>query len=286
LPFAAAGFYNAGQGGGVAGSSEPGSPSRQSERPPAVFEAVSRLIRRATFIRPAFPANLQGENSMGKMVQLTASDGHKFGAYRADPSGKPRGAIVVIQEIFGANHHIKAVADGYAKDGYVAIAPALFDRVSPNMELGYGPEDQEKGRNTRQQLKWDQVLADVQASHDAVADAGKVGVVGYCFGGSVAWLAATRLNGFSASVSYYGGNVADFANEKPKCPVICHIGAEDKSINAEKVAIIKQAQPNMPVYVYEKSGHGFNCDERGSYNEAAAKTARERSLEFLRKHIG
>ena len=223
---------------------------------------------------------------MGKMVQLTASDGHKFGAYRADPSGKPRGAIVVIQEIFGANHHIKAVADGYAKDGYVAIAPALFDRVTPNLELGYGPEDQEKGKNTRQGLKWEGVLADTQASRDAVADAGKVGIVGYCFGGSVAWLAATRLSGFSASVAYYGGNVADFAEEKPKVPVMFHFGAEDKGITPDKVAKVKAAQPNAPLYVYEKAGHGFNCDERGSYNEPATKLARERSLEFFRKHVG
>ena len=223
---------------------------------------------------------------MGKMVQLTASDGHKLGAYRADPSGKPRGAIVVIQEIFGANHHIKAVADLYAKEGYVAIAPALFDRVSPNMELGYGPEDQEKGRNTRQQLKWDQVLADTQAARDAVADVGKVGIVGFCFGGSVAWLAATRLNGFAASVAYYGGNVADFATETPKVPVMFHFGAEDKGITPDKVEIVKKAQPNAPLYVYEKAGHGFNCDERGSYNEAATKTARERTLEFFRKHVG
>ncbi len=208
---------------------------------------------------------------MGKMVQLTAKDGHKFGAYRADPSGKPRGAIVVIQEIFGANHHIKAVADGYAKDGYVAIAPALFDRVSPNMELGYGPEDQEKGRNTRQALKWDAVLADTQAARDAVADAGKVGIVGYCFGGSVA---------------YYGGNVADFASEKPKVPVMFHFGAEDKGITPDKVETVKKAQPAAPLYVYEKAGHGFNCDERGSYNEPAAKTARERTLAFFGKHVG
>lgn len=223
---------------------------------------------------------------MGTMVQLTAKDGHKFGAYRADPSGKPRGAIVVIQEIFGANHHIKAVADGYAKDGYVAIAPALFDRVSPNMELGYGPEDQEKGKNARAQLKWDGVLADTQAARDAVAGAGKVGIVGFCFGGSVAWLAATRLDGFAASVAYYGGNVADFAEEKPKCPVMFHFGAEDKGITMDKVEKVKKGQPNAPLYIYEKSGHGFNCDERGSYNEAAAKQARARSLEFFQKHVG
>jgi carboxymethylenebutenolidase len=223
---------------------------------------------------------------MGKMVQLTASDGHKLGAYRADPSGKPRGAIVVIQEIFGVNHHVKAVADGYAKDGYVAIAPALFDRVSPGIEIGYTPEDQEKGRNTRQKLTWEPVLADVQAARDAVADVGKVGIVGYCFGGTVAWLAATRLNGFAASVAYYGGNVADFAGEKPKVPVMFHFGAEDKAITPDKVQKVKEGQPDAPLFVYEKAGHGFNCDERGSYNEPAAKQARERTLEFFRKHIG
>jgi carboxymethylenebutenolidase len=220
------------------------------------------------------------------MVQLTAKDGHKLGAYRADPSGKPRGAIVVIQEIFGVNHHVKAVADGYANDGYVAIAPALFDRVSPGIEIGYTPEDQEKGRNTRQKLTWEPVLADVQAARDAVADVGKVGIVGYCFGGTVAWLAATRLDGFAASVAYYGGNVADFAGEKPKVPVMFHFGAEDKSITPDKVQKVKDGQPNAPLFVYEKAGHGFNCDERGSYNEPAAKQARERTLEFFRKHIG
>ena len=119
-----------------------------------------------------------------------------------------------------------------------------------------------------------------------MADAGKVGIVGYCFGGSVAWLAATRLNGFAASVAYYGGNVADFATETPKVPVMFHFGAEDKGITPDKVETVKKAQPNAPLYVYEKAGHGFNCDERGSYNEPAAKTARERTLEFFRKHVG
>lgn len=222
---------------------------------------------------------------MGKMVELTASDGHKLGAYRAEPAGQPRGAVVIIQEIFGVNGHIRKVADGYAADGYVAIAPALFDRVAKDIQLGYGPEDQEKGKTTRAQLKWDQVLADVQAAHDAVKDVGKVGIVGFCFGGSVAWLGATRLT-FAAAVAYYGGNVADFAEEKPKCPTICHNGTADKGIPMDKVEKIKAARPEIPVYLYEGAGHGFNCDERGSWHAPSAKLARERTIAFLRQHLG
>jgi carboxymethylenebutenolidase len=223
---------------------------------------------------------------MGQMVKLKSKDGFELGAYRADPAGKPKGGVVIIQEIFGVNKHIKEVCDGYAKDGYIAIAPALFDRVERDLELGYTPEDQEKGKGTRGQLDWDNSLNDAQAAAEAIrGDAGKVGIIGYCFGGSVAWIAATRGN-FDASVSYYGGNAADFANEAPKCPIICHIGKEDKGIGPEKVEKIKAGQPQVPVYLYDGAGHGFNCDHRGSFNEAAAKTARERTLAFLAENIG
>jgi carboxymethylenebutenolidase len=223
---------------------------------------------------------------MGQMVKLKSNDGFEFGAYRADPAGKPKGGVVIIQEIFGVNKHIKEVCDGYAKDGYIAIAPALFDRVERDLELGYSPEDQEKGKTTRAKLNWENSLADSQAAAQSIRDAaGKVAIIGYCFGGSVAWLGATRCN-YDASVSYYGGNAADFANEKPKCPIICHIGTEDKGIGPDKVEKIKQGQPQVPVYLYEGAGHGFNCDHRGSYNEAAAKTARSRTLDFLKQHIG
>lgn len=223
---------------------------------------------------------------MGQMVKLKSKDGFELGAYRADPSGKPKGGVVIIQEIFGVNKHIKEVCDGYAKDGYIAIAPALFDRVERDLELGYVPEDQEKGKATRGKLDWDNSLNDAQAAAEAIrGDAGKVGIIGYCFGGSVAWIAATRGN-FDASVSYYGGNAADFADEKPKCPIICHIGKEDKGIGPEKVEKIKAGQPQVPVYLYDGAGHGFNCDHRGSFNEAAATTARERTLAFLAENIG
>ncbi|MBT3791460.1 MAG: dienelactone hydrolase family protein [Rhodospirillales bacterium] len=223
---------------------------------------------------------------MGQMVKLTSSDGFELGAYRADPAGAPKGGVVIIQEIFGVNKHIKEVCDGYAADGYIAIAPALFDRVEKDLELGYVPEDQEKGKATRGQLNWDDSLADSQAAAEAIrGDAGKVGIIGYCFGGSVAWIAATRGN-FDCAVSYYGGNAAEFAEEVPKCPVICHIGTEDKGVNAEKVATIKAARPEVPVHMYEGAGHGFNCDHRGSFDEAASKTARERSLALLAENIG
>jgi carboxymethylenebutenolidase len=222
---------------------------------------------------------------MGKMVSLTAKDGFKLEGYVAEPAGKPKGGLVIIQEIFGVNNHMRKVTDGFAKDGYLAIAPALFDRVGKDIQLGYAGADMDKAKESRAKLKWDEVLADTAAAQDYVKGAGKVGIVGYCFGGSVAWLGATRMN-FACSVSYYGGNVADFANEKPKCPVICHIGSEDAGINADKVAIIKKAQPDVPVYIYQGAGHGFNCDERGSWNAEAAKLARERTIDFLKKHIG
>ena len=222
---------------------------------------------------------------MGKTIRLTASDGHQLDAYQADPEGPPRGAIVIIQEIFGVNGHIRSVCDGYAADGYVAIAPALFDRVERGIELGYDEPDRGRGRDTRGKLSWDGALADVQAAADAVRTAGKVAVVGYCYGGSVAWLAATRLD-FAAVVSYYGGNVAEFADEQAKCPVIMHIGDQDKAIDAGKIETIKNAQPDIPLYIYEGAGHGFNCEQRGSYDEEATKVARGRTLEFLAEHIG
>ncbi len=222
---------------------------------------------------------------MGNIIQLTASDGHTFDAYQADPEGTPKGAIVLIQEIFGINSHIRDVCDGYAADGYVTIAPALFDRVESGVELGYDEEGRNAGIGIRKQLQWDDVLKDVEASGAAVKSAGKTGVVGYCFGGSVAWLAATRLN-FDCAVSYYGGNVSDFAEEQNKCPVIFHIGDQDNAIPEEKIEIIRKAKPDLPLYVYEGAGHGFNCDTRGSWNEAAAVLARSRYIEFLSQNIG
>ena len=222
---------------------------------------------------------------MGKMIELTASDGHKLAAYRADPAGKPRGAIVVIQEIFGVNSHIKAVADGYAGDGYVAIAPALFDRVQRNVDLGYSPEDIAKGREIRGLVSNDMAMKDTEAAVKAAADAGKVGIVGYCWGGLVTWLAAAKVNGLACAVPYYGGGILDNAELQPKVPLMGHFGDKDQHIPVDGVRKLAAKHPKHQIFIYE-ADHGFNCDQRGSYNAQAAKQARARSLEFFRKHVG
>ena len=224
---------------------------------------------------------------MGDTLTLTAEDGHKFAAYRAQPAGAPRGGLVVVQEIFGVNQHIRKVADGFAADGYVAIAPALFDRVERGYETGYAAPDIERGRATRGKLGTDQAMMDVKATVKELAKSGKkVGVVGYCFGGAIAWLAATRTDGVAAAVGYYGGGVADAADEKPKAAVMLHFGETDASIPKEAYEKVMRLHPNVPAYVYAGAGHGFVCDERGSYQAAAATLARERTIEFFRKHIG
>jgi len=223
---------------------------------------------------------------MGQTITLNAEDGHKLSAYRAVPTGKPRGALCVVQEIFGVNSHIKRVTDGFAADGYVALAPALFDRVEPGYSTGYTQDDVERGRNVRQKLGWDTLMMDVRAAVEELKKTGaKLGVVGYCMGGSVAWLAATRVPGVSATVGYYGGAIAEFANETPRCPVLLHFGETDASIPADHWDKIRAAQPTVPMHIYP-AGHGFNCDERGSYHEPSARLARERTLEFLKWHVG
>ena len=222
---------------------------------------------------------------MGKSITLKASDGHSFSAYRADPSGKPRGGIVVIQEIFGVNSHIKAVADGYAADGYLVIAPAMFDRVQRGYDTGYTQPEIEAGVAIMQKLDWKQTMLDVDAAVAAAKEAGKVGIVGYCWGGTVCWVAAARTAGLACSVPYYGGGMPGFIGEKPKCPTTCHFGDQDQSPTLEQSKAIAAAHPEITAYFYP-AGHGFNCDQRASYNAAAAKLARERTLEFFRKHIG
>ena len=223
---------------------------------------------------------------MGEMLTLTAEDGHRLSAYRATPAGTPRGALVVIQEIFGVNSHIKKVTDGFAADGYVAIAPALFDRVERDFETGYAPADIERGRMVRGKLQIEDAIRDVTAAVNEARKTGlKVGVVGYCFGGTVAWLAATRIPGVAAASSFYGGGVADAAGEQPKCPVIFHFGETDASIPQEHWDRIKVQHPRIPMHIYP-AGHGFSCDERGSYHEPSARQARQRTIDFFRQHVG
>ena len=223
---------------------------------------------------------------MGETINLTAEDGFKLSAYKASPKGTPRGALVVVQEIFGVNHHIRNVTDGFAADGYVALAPAIFDRVERGFETGYQPADIERGRAVRGKLGIDDAVKDVRAAVKELQKTGlKIGVVGYCFGGTMAWLAATRIDGISAAVAYYGGGIADTAEEKPKTPVIFHWGETDASIPKEHWDKVRKNHPNLTQYVYP-AGHGFQCDERGSYHEPSARQARERTLQFFKQHVG
>jgi carboxymethylenebutenolidase len=223
---------------------------------------------------------------MGSMIELTTSDGHTLGAYKAEPSGTPKGGVVVIQEIFGVNQHIKNVADQYAAAGYLAIAPALFDRVEKGLELGYGQEDFGKGRDTRGALDNNGIQADVQASINEASSAGKVGVVGYCFGGFVTWLAATSCDGVSAASCYYGGGIHAMKDATPKCPVQFHFGDKDGGIPLSQVSDIKEAQPDVPCFVYDDAGHGFCCDDRESFNAGACQRARERTLALFGENVG
>ncbi|MBI4246375.1 MAG: dienelactone hydrolase family protein [Candidatus Rokubacteria bacterium] len=224
---------------------------------------------------------------MGEMITLKAEDGHQLSAYRANPAGKPKGGLVIIQEIFGVNVHIKSVCDGFAADGYAAVAPAVFDRVERGVSMGYTQDDITRGRAIREKLGWDPMVMDVRAAVKALQhDKLKVGVVGYCMGGSLTWLAATRIAGLAAAVSYYGGAVADFSGEQPRCPVLFHFGETDQSIPQEHWDRIRAAHPTLPMHIYTVAGHGFNCDMRASYHEASARLARQRTLDFLKRHLG
>ena len=227
---------------------------------------------------------------MGQFTDLKAADGQAIPAYVAQPKGQAKGGIVVIQEIFGVNSHIRAVADGYAADGYLAVAPAIFHRVKPNVELGYEEDDMAAGmalKTATEALPTPGVMQDIQAAIKHAAQAGKVGIVGFCYGGLLVWRSACTLDGLSAAVPYYGGGVTtpDEVARKPKCPVLAHFGDQDHWITLDSVEAFKKAHPEVEVHVYH-ANHGFNCDQRGSYNAEAAKLARERTLAFFAKHLG
>ena len=222
---------------------------------------------------------------MGTTLELTAADGHRFAAYRADPPGKPRGGIVVVQEIFGVNSHIRGVADGFAADGYLAIAPALFDRVERGLDIGYSQPEIERGRALMQKMSMDDALKDVTAALKAIASAGKIGIVGYCWGGTVAWVSAAKLDGLACSAPYYGGGILANKDLKPRCPVMLHFGETDQAIPIGDVRAWLATRPELAAHIYG-AGHGFNCDQRGSYHADSAKLARERTLAFFRKQLG
>lgn len=229
---------------------------------------------------------------MSGFIDLVAPDGARVPAYVARPQGQPRGGVVVLQEIFGVNAHIRAVADGYAADGYVAVAPALFHRVQPGVELGYTPDDMQTGfgfKTAVEALPAPGVLPDIQAAIDLAAreGGGKVGIVGYCWGGLMTWRSACTLNGLSAAVPYYGGGVTTEAEiaRQPGCPVLAHFAERDHWIPLEGVQAFAAAHPDVAVHTYA-ADHGFNCDHRGAYDADAARVARERTLAFFRQHVG
>ena len=222
---------------------------------------------------------------MGKHFSLTAADRFQLGAYRADPTGKAVAGIVVIQEIFGVNHHIRAVCDRLAGEGYAAVAPALFDRTEKNFECGYTPDEIANARKFVANPDWGAMMRDTQAAIDELKGAGPVAIIGFCMGGTVAFMAANKLDGLSAAIGYYGGNIAKNADLKPKVPTLLHFGDQDQSIPMSDVEIVKQTRPDCEIHIYH-AGHGFSCDERGSYNEAAHKAAWERTLGWLTKYVG
>jgi carboxymethylenebutenolidase len=222
---------------------------------------------------------------VGHPIKLTASDGFQLGGYRADPATAPKAALVVIQEIFGVNHHIRNVCDRFASAGYVAVAPAIFDRIERDFQSGYSPDEVAVARKFVANPDWTAMLRDVQAAIDSVKSVGPVGIVGFCLGGSVAYAAATKLTGLSAAIGYYGGAIVRFADDNPGVPTMLHFGEKDAGIPVSDVETIRAKQPDLEVHVYPGAQHGFSCDERASYDKASADIAWQRTLAFFAKHL-
>jgi carboxymethylenebutenolidase len=222
---------------------------------------------------------------MGENVTLTASDGFRLGGYRADPVTPTQASIVVIQEIFGVNAHIRNVCDRLAGEGYCAIAPAIFDRITPDFQSGYSPEEVAVARRFVAAPDWPAMLRDTQAAIDAVRGSGPVGIIGFCLGGSVAYAAATKLPGLRAAVGYYGGAIVRFADDRPLVPTQLHFGEKDSGIPLADVETIRAKRPEVEVFVYPGAQHGFGCDARMSYDKPSADLAWQRSLAFFAAHL-
>jgi carboxymethylenebutenolidase len=218
------------------------------------------------------------------MTQISAADGHSLSCYRADPEGAPLGAVVVVQEMFGINPHIRKIADGFAAKGFVAIAPALFDRVKPGVELGYDAQGAAEGAELVRQLDLEGCLADLQAAAQAVKDAGKVAIVGYSWGGYLAFLSANEIPGLACAVSYYGDGVADPPVAKRRIPTLIHFAENDPNLPFEEVQQFRASRPEVSAFTYA-AGPGFNCDERPSFDEAAACAAGERTLFWISQFV-
>ncbi len=227
------------------------------------------------------------ELDMGEHVVLTAADGHKLDAYVSRPESKAKAGLVVVQEIFGVNAHIRSVADGFANDGFLVVAPALFDRIQPGIELGYEPSGVQKAMSLAPKTDIEKSLLDVGAAMGYAAENShkRVGVVGYCFGGTLAWLAATRLRP-AAAIGYYGGRIGNYVSESPEAPIMLHFGREDAHIPGSEIEKVHAAHPEVQIFVYENAGHAFNREASPGYNAEAAREARRRTIDFLNKHLG
>jgi carboxymethylenebutenolidase len=218
------------------------------------------------------------------MTQLTAADGHRFHFYRADPPGAPKGAVVVLQEALGVNAYVRKVTDGFAQAGYIALAPALFDRVRPGTELGLDEASLARGIEILGQIRTEAVLADVQAAVDAAGASGKVALVGYSWGAHIAYQAANAISGLACAVGYYGGGIADEWRGKRRVPTLLHFGRRDEHIPFERVTQFRAGRPDVSVFDYP-AGHGFDCEERASFSSEAAQLARERTRTFISQHV-
>jgi carboxymethylenebutenolidase len=222
---------------------------------------------------------------MGHWIELKPEGADPIRAWRADPTGKPRGGIVVIQEIFGVNAHIRAVTDRFAKEGYLAIAPAVFEHIEKGFDVGYDPDSRARGMAVVGKVDVEQTLRDAAAAIEVAKEGGKVGVVGYCFGGTIVWRAAARLPGLSAAVGYYGGGIVGLKDLKPRVPTMLHFGEKDQHIPVAGVREVAALHPEVEVHIYP-ADHGFNCDHRESYDAPSAALAWTRTLEFFAKHLG
>ncbi|TPG57197.1 dienelactone hydrolase family protein [Roseomonas nepalensis] len=217
-------------------------------------------------------------------IELTAADGHRLSAWRAGPSDAKR-ALVVIQEIFGVNAHMRRLSDHLGSLGWAVVTPALFDRAERDVELGYEAPDRERGMALRKRVSDEAVMLDVEAAAAALPPEASRGIIGYCWGGTIAWWGATRSSSFGAAVGYYGGGIAGTRGEAPRCPVQLHFGEKDGGIPLSDVELVRQAQPGVEVHVYPGAGHGFACEDRSSYDPAATALAEERALAFLAAHL-
>jgi carboxymethylenebutenolidase len=221
-----------------------------------------------------------------EMIRLTSADGFELDAWLARPAGKPKGAIVIAQEMYGVTEYLKRVTAFYASQGYLALTPALYDRHERNCILAYNEADRDRVHELYKSMDWDKSLLDLEAGRRFVAEAGKTAIIGFCWGGSLAWMAACRSD-YQAAVAYYGSAMPDYARETPRCPVIAHVGEDDTSFPPSRVAAFQAAQPGVPVYSYAGTPHGFDNETRPArYRPEAHRVARERTLTFLAQHIG